>query len=247
MRFAARRLLVLVALVAAGSAVTAVLAQRGDDREPDRRPATGRAAQSGPSGPGAGPSSGPGSEEMMGPGTRLEAVMVRPGRVYVRDVWRVGRFECRPWNADPDTPKSWLRVNALMARVEERPDEKATGVEVVLEDEIEDRTFIYDAEQIRDLLQGLTSLATASERLREPQEGARRHAVFTLNGLELGMNPRRTGGYLAPLGPDGRSVGLSPDNFNDLRRLLEEARDLLTRESGRDAGRDAGAGRDASR
>ena len=237
---AVRRLVVLVALVAA-SAVTAALAQRADDREPGRRPAADRPPQSGPAGA-AGPDGAPG-EEMMGPGpgTRLEAIMVRPARVYVRDVWRIGRFECRPWNADPDTPKAWLRVNALMARVEGRPDEKATGVEVVLEDEAEDRTFIYDAEQILDLLQGLTSLNTASEKLREPQEGARRHAVFTLNGLEFGMNPRRTGGYLAPLGPDARSMGLSPDNFNDFRRLLEEARDLLTREAGREAAaRDGG-------
>ena len=234
-----RRLLVLVGVVAAAWAVTAALAQRGDDRDPGRRPATSRLAQSGPSGTG-----GPGGEEMMGPGpgTRLEAIMVRPARVYVRDVWRIGRFECRPWNADPDTPKAFLRVNALMAKVEDRPDERASGVEIVLEDEMQDRTFLYDAEQIRDLLQGLTSLNSASDKLREPQEGARRHAVFTLNGLEIGMNPRRTGGYLAPLGPDERSIGLSPDNFNDFRRLLEEARDLLTREAGRDAGGAGGGG-----
>ena len=229
-----RRLLVLGAFVCVGCIVTAVAlaANQSDDREPARRPATATgAARPGEPQPG---------DEMMGPGTRLEALLVRPGRVYVRDIWRVGRFECRPWNADADAPKGFLRVNALSARDEQRRDDQASGVEVVMEDELGDRTFVFDAEQIRDLLAGLTALNAAGDRLREPQAGARRHAVFTLNGLEIGMNPRRTGGYLAPLGPDERSMGMSPDNFSDFRRLLEEARDLLAREAGREAGRDGG-------
>jgi hypothetical protein len=220
-----RVLAAVAALVGAGMAVTTVVAQqRNDTRDAARRPTTGRQSQ--PAGDDAVPM-GP------GPGTRLEAVMVRPGRVYVRDVWRVGRFECRPWNAEADTPKGWLRINALLAHDEQRPDDKASGVEIVLEDEADDRTFIFDVEQIRDLLDGLTALSAASDRLREAQQGARRHAVFTLNGLEIGMNPRRTGGYLAPLGPDERSLGLSPDNFADLRRALEAARDLIAREAER--------------
>lgn len=219
-----RRLLVPLAVAAIAVAVSAVVAQQSGDREPSRRPATDRFAEP----PGGAP------DEMMGP-TRLEALLVRPGRVYVREIWRVGRFECRSWNADADAPKAFLRVNALTARDEQRRDDKADGVEVVLEDELGDRTFVFDAGQIRDVLQGLTSLNAVSDRLREPQEGARRHAVFTLNGLEIGMNPRRTGGYLAPLGPDERSVGMSPDNFSEFRRLLEEARDLLARESQREA------------
>ena len=222
-----RRHLVLAAavLLGAGAAVTTVVAQqRNDPRDATRRPSTARQSQ-------------PSGDEMVpmgpGPGTRLESVLLRPGRVYVRDVWRVGRFECRPWNAEADTPKGWLRINALMAHDDQRPDDKASGVEIVLEDEAEDRTFIFDSEQIRDLLDGLTALSATSDRLREAQQGARRHAVFTLNGLEVGMNPRRTGGYLAPLGPDERSIGLSPDNFADLRRALEAARDLLAREAER--------------
>lgn len=224
-----RKLFVLCALlavaVAVALAIPAVVAQESSGRAPSGRPSTDRFAEP--------PAGAP--EEMMGPGTRLEAVLVRPNRVYVRDIWRVGRFECRPWNADVDAPRAFLRINALAARDEQRPDDKAAGVEIVLEDELGDRTFVFDAEQIRDLLQGLTSLSAASDRLREPAQGARRHAVYTLNGLEVGMNPRRTGGYLAPLGPDERSVGMSPDNFSDLRRLLEEARDLLNREAQREA------------
>ena len=45
------------------------------------------------------------------------------------------------------------------------------------------------------------------------------------------MNPRRTGGYLAPMAPDQKSTGLSPDDFGQLHRLLQDAKDVLARES----------------
>jgi hypothetical protein len=166
----------------------------------------------------------------MGPETKLEWLMLRPGRVKVREAWNVGRVECRPWDAGPNAEKAFVRVNALIIRDERDANDKAAGVELVLEAEDRAQTFFFDAEQVQDVLGALDALEAAAQRLREPGQGATRRAAWTLNGLEIGMNPRRTGGYLAPMAPDERSTGLSPDDFNQLRRLLQEARDLLGRE-----------------
>ena len=167
----------------------------------------------------------------MGPDTKLEWFMMRPGRVRVRDTWNVGRVECRPWDAGPNAEKSWVRVNAIVVRDGDNAGDKVAGAELVLEDDYQDRTFVFDDGQIADLISALDSLDAAGQKLRDPPAGASRRAVWTLNGLEIGMNPHRTGGYLAPMAPDEKSIGLSPDDFVQLKRLLQETRDLLGREA----------------
>jgi hypothetical protein len=217
--------LVFASVVAAALAAT-VVAQRSDapPERSQRRPAdAGRGAE-------------PGQEAMppgVGPDTRLEWFMLRPGKVRVREAWHVGRVECKPWNAPADAEKAFVRVAALVYRDGDRAGDKAAGVEVVLETEEQESRFLFDAEQIPELMGALDALDAAAQKLREAAQGSSRRAVWTLNGLEIGMNPRRTGGYLAPMAPDQKSTGLSPDDFGQLRRLLQEAKDVLARESAR--------------
>ena len=127
--------------------------------------------------------------------------------------------------------KGALRINAVLAHVQDKPDEKAAGLELILQDEFQDHTFMFDPEQVADFLVGLETVRAASETMRDPPQDVGRRAVFNLNGLELGMAPRRSGGYLAPVGPDEQPVGLNPDNFQELKRLLTEAQAVLKRES----------------
>jgi hypothetical protein len=214
------------ALVAVGCALSFVtlrgLAQQRD-AVPDEGPRARRAA--GDAGPaGAIP---PGMEI----GAKLELFLMRPGRVVVRDTWRVGRLECEPWENGAPGAKGALRINAVLAHVQDKPDEKAAGLELILQDEFQDHTFMFDPEQVADFLVGLETVRAASETMRDPPQDVGRRAVFNLNGLELGMAPRRSGGYLAPVGPDEQPVGLNPDNFQELKRLLTEAQAVLKRES----------------
>lgn len=216
-----RKLLVPAALVALAAAASVV----GQQSDQPREPAPSRDRQTRPFAPAA-----------MPPGvmaeTRIEAFLFRPGRVIVRDTWKLGRVECRPWQEGAGAPGA-VRVNAVIAYADDRPDEKVAGVELVLEDEYEDRTFLFDAAQVPDVLIGMESAAAAADKLREPQIEVRRRAVYSINGLEIGMNPRRTGGYLAPVGPDERAIGMSPDNFGELKRLLDDAKATTTREGGK--------------
>jgi len=229
-----RRALVFAAAVAALLAAT-VVAQRSDapPERSQRRPAdTGRDGAAG-----AERAADRGGEALpppgVGPDTRLEWFMLRPGRVRVREAWGVGRVECKPWNAPADAEKASVRVTALVYRDGDNAADKAAGLELVLESEEQDSRFLFDAEQIPDLLSALDGLDAASQKLREAGQGSSRRAVWTLNGLEIGMTPRRTGGYLAPMAPDQKSTGLSPDDFAQLKRLLQDAKDLLARESAR--------------
>ena len=220
-----RKALLPAALVAAACVITVFAQQRdatsrdasprdaGRDQPPDRR-----RVDAGPPQP-------------MELGSRLELYLMRPGRVIVRDTWRVGRVECRPWdNGAPGSPGA-ARVNAVIASPHDHPEDKTTGVELILQDEIQDRTFLFDAEQVADLLVGLETVRAAAETMRDPPQDVGRRAVFNLNGLEVGMAPRRSGGYLAPVGPDEQPVGLNPDNFQDLKNLLTEAQTILKRET----------------
>ena len=218
-----RKNLVFAALFAAAALAATVVAQRSDSppERSQRRPADAdRGAEAVPP---------PG----MGPDTKLEGFMLRPGRVRVRDAWVVGRVECKPWNAPADAEKAFVRVVAVIVHDAEHADDKAAGIELALEGEEQGHTFLFDAEQIPDLLTALESLDGAAGRLREGAQGTSHRAIWTLNGLEIGMNPRRTGGYLAPMAPDEKSTGLSPDDFGQLRRVLEDAKNILSRESAR--------------
>jgi hypothetical protein len=145
----------------------------------------------------------------------------------------VGRVECKPWNAPADAEKAFVRVAALVFRDADDANDKAAGIELVLETEDQESRFLFDAEQIPDLAGALDALDATSQKLREAQQGTSRRAVWTLNGLEIGMNPRRTGGYLAPVAPDQKSAGLSPDDFARLRKVLQDAREVLARETGK--------------
>jgi hypothetical protein len=169
----------------------------------------------------------------MGPDTKLEAMILRPGRVRVRDTWSVGRVECQPWDAAQNAEKAFVRISAVIIRDAEKAEDKAAGVELSLEAPDQEHTFVFDAEQIPEILSGLDGLDAAAQKQRVVPQGASRRAVWTLNGLEVGMKPGRTGGYLAPMAPDERSIGLSPDDFGQLRKVLQEAKDLLARESAR--------------
>jgi hypothetical protein len=213
---------VVISVVAAALAATVVVAQRSDapPERSQRRPADADRGADASAPPGA-----------LGPDTRLEWFMLRPGKVRVREAWHVGRFECKPWNAPADAEKAFVRITALIYRDPDNANDKATGVELVLETEEQESRFLFDAEQIPDLVGALDALDAAAQKLREANQGSSRRAVWTLNGLEIGMNPRRTGGYLAPMAPDQKSTGLSPDDFGQLRRLLQEAKDVLARES----------------
>lgn len=239
-----RNHLLFASLIAVALAAT-VVAQRSDapaDRlrrpgEAEQRDA-GRASDRVPGrGAGAGPERGPepAPPPGMGPDTKLEWFMLRPGRVRLREAWSVGRVECKPWDggANAEAEKAFVRITAVILRDAENADDKAAGVQLSLEGEDRGHTFLFDAEQLPDVLAALDALDAASQRLREAAQGSSRRAVWTLNGLEIGMNPRRTGGYLAPMSPDERSTGLSPDDFAQLRRLLEDAKNVLSREAAR--------------
>ena len=231
---------VVFAAVAAAMLAATVVAQRSDPRDersprnatdraaPDRARAPDERRASDPARPGEdGPPPG------MGPDTKLEWLMLRPNRVRLRDSVTVGRVECRPWDAGANAEKTFVRVNAVMLRDAENADDKAAGIELVLEGEDLDRTFVFDADQIPDLIAALDAVDAAAQKLREAQPGTGRRAMWTLNGLEIGMKPRRAGGYLAPMSPDERSTGLSPDDFTQLKRLLQDAKGVIERESGK--------------
>ena len=220
-----RKTLWPAALLAVACVVTVFAQQRDGARDgaPDPPPEPTTAQRRPPGEPGGLP---PGLEI----GSRLEMFLMRPARVLVRDTWRVGRVECRPWPNGAPGAEGVLRVNAVVAHVSDRPGERASGLELVLQDEFEDRTFLFDAEQLGDLIVALETVRTTAETMRAPPQDVGRRAVYNLNGLEVGMAPGRAGGYLAPVGPDEGSVGLNPDNFQDVRRLLVEAQAILRRE-----------------
>ena len=220
-----RKHVVLVSLVAAALAAT-VVAQRAD-RPPDRSNRDPRAGTERPGDTGDAPPPG------MGPETKLEWYMVRPGKVKVRESATVGRIEVQPWDAGANAEKAFVRVNAITVRDPDNADDKASGVELIVEGEDRLNTFVFDAEQVPTIISAIDQLDAAAQKLREPAPGTSRRAVWTLNGLEIGMNPRRTGGYLAPMSPDERSTGLSPDDFTQLKRVLQDAKDVLARDSAR--------------
>lgn len=207
-----RKAMLPTALIAVACVVT-VVAQQRDAGRPDvqRRPAD----------------LPPGMEV----GSKLEWFLMRPGRVIVRDTWRVGRVECKPWDDTAPGAEGVLRVHAVVAYVQDRPEERASGLELVLQDDFQDHTFLFDIEQLASFLVGLETVRTQAETMRDPPQDVGRRAVYNLNGLEVGMAPRRSGGYLAPVGPDELSVGLNPDNFEELKRLLNDAQTILKREA----------------
>jgi len=208
---------IIAATVLAAACVVTVLAQQ---RDAVREPTSQRRAPDDPGGP-------PGMEM----GSKLEWFLIRPGRVVVRDTWRVGRLECKPWAEGAPGGEGVLRINAVVASVQDKPEERATGLELVLQGEFGDRTFLFDTEQVADLLVALETVRAAAETMRDPPQDVGRRAVYNLNGLEMGMAPRRAGGYLAPVGPDEPSVALNPDNFQEMKRLITDAQTILKRES----------------
>lgn len=207
-----RKAILPTALIAVACVVTVVAQQRDAvGPETQRRPADV-----------------PGAMEF---GSKLEWFLMRPGRVIVRDTWRVGRIECKPWDDGAPGDEGVLRVHVVMAYVDDRPEERASGLELVLQDDFQDHTFLFDIEQLASFLVGLETVRAEAETMRDPPQDVGRRAVYNLNGLELGMAPRRSGGYLAPVGPDELSVGLNPDNFEELKRLLNDAQTILKREA----------------
>lgn len=221
-----RKTLVPAALVAAACVVTVLAQQRepGRDSARDGAPEPPTAQRRPP--PGDAGAFPPGMEI----GSRLEMFLLRPARVVVRDTWRVGRIDCRPWQNGAPGAEGVLRVNAVVAHVADRADERAAGLELILQDEFQDRTFLFDPEQLGDLIVALETVRTTAETMRDPPQDVGRRAVYNLNGLEVGMAPGRAGGYLAPVGPDEGSVGLNPDNFQEMKRLLVEAQAIVRRE-----------------
>ena len=208
---------VAVAVVAAGACAALALAQ---DRGARDRVAGTQAQQRRPEAP----------PEIEGGGpSELEWFLVRPGRVVVRDAWDVGRVECRPFDAGGEV-EGVVRVTAIVAHEPDKAAAKVGGVELVIGGGPEDRTFFFDARQVPDLISAFHNLTDAADKLRDPPQGARRRVVYSMNGLEIGMQLRRQGGYLASIDPDDLSIGLSPNDFESVRRLLEEARDVLNRE-----------------
>jgi hypothetical protein len=218
-----RKPIIAAAVVAAACVVTVVAQQR----ESQRDPAGEAGRESAPSRPPGGEVGGPPMEI----GSRLEMFLMRPGRVLVRDTWRVGRVDCRPWGGESPGGEGTVRVNAVVAYVHDRPEDRAAGLELVVQDDFADRTFWFDAPQLGELLVAMETVRTTAETMRDPPQDAGRRAVFNLNGLEVGMAPHRAGGYLAPVGPDEPSVGLNPDNFAEMKRLLTEAQAVLQREA----------------
>lgn len=214
-----RKALFPVAVVAA-ACVVSVIAQQDPARQRDVAPAGTQSRRPTPAEP-----------PEMELGSRLEWFLMRPGRVVVRDTWRVGRVECKPWDNGSPGGEGTLRVNAIIAHLPEQAQERAAGLELVLGDEFGDRTFMFDVEQVADFQVGLETVRTTAETMRDPAQDAARRATFNMNGLEIGMVPRRAGGYLASVGPDEPSVGLSPDNFQELKRLIAEAQTILKREA----------------
>ena len=232
------RKLILPAAVVAAACVVTVVAQQRDPARESSRDGTREPARDGANGAPAAPPRRPGDLGALGAapmgmemGSRLEWFLMRPGRVLVRDTWRVGRVECRPWDNAAPGAEGTVRVNVVVAHAPDRADERAAGLEVVLQDDFADRTFWFDAEQLGDLLVAMETVRATAETMRDPPQDVGRRAVFNLNGLELGMAPHRTGGYLAPVGPDEQSVGLNPDNFAEIKRLLTDAQALLKREA----------------
>ena len=217
-----RRLLVPAGVV--GAALLAAVSLSASGQQPDVPPGTPRRAPA------------PDSDPIMGPPvSRLEMFLVRPGRVVVRDTWRVGRIEARGGDAAQE-PRGMVRVNAVIAYASDRPDDTVTGLELVLQDEVQDSVYLFDTPQIADLMAAIQAVSDAAAKLREPQQDVGRRAVYNFEGLEIGMRPRRSGGYLAPIGPDGPTVNLKFDDFNQLRRLLEEVQTTIKREAARRPG-----------
>ena len=218
------------AMVAAVWVATVLAQQRDAGRDGSRDPTTGESRDPATT-------SRRAERDVMVPppgmelGSRVEMFLMRPGRVLIRDTWRVGRIECRPWDNAAPGGEGVLRVNAVVAQVPDRPEDRAAGLELVLQDEFVDRTFYFDVEQLADLLVALETVRATAETMRDPPQDVGRRAVYNLNGLEIGMAPRRAGGYLAPVGPDEQSIGLNPDNFQEMKRLLTEAQTILKREA----------------
>ena len=214
-----RRLLVPAGVV--GAVVVAAVSLSVSGQQPDVPPGTPRRAA-------------PDADMRMGPApTRLEMFLVRPGRVVVRDTWRVGRIETRGAEAGAQEARGMLRVNAVIAYASDRPDDTVTGLELVLQDEMQDSVYLFDTPQIGELMNAIQTVGDAAAKLREPQQDVGRRAVYNFEGLEIGMRPRRSGGYLAPIGPDGPTVNLTFDDFAQLRRLLEDVQTTLKREANR--------------
>ena len=214
-----RRLLVPAGVVGAALLAAVSLSVRG--QQPDVPPGTSRRAATSDADPRVGP-----------PASRLEMFLVRPGRVVVRDTWRVGRIETQGGDGAQEA-RGMLRVNAVIAYASDRPDDTVTGLELVLQDEVQDSVYLFDTPQIADLMTAIQTVSDAAAKLREPQQDVGRRAVYNFEGLEIGMRPRRSGGYLAPIGPDGPTVNLTFDDFNQLRRLLEDVQTTIRREAAR--------------
>jgi hypothetical protein len=214
-----RRLLVPAGVI--GAALAAACALSVTAQQPDVPPGTQRRSLP--------------EADRMGPApvSRLEMFLVRPGRVVVRDTWRVGRIETRGADAGAQETRGMLRVNAVIAYAHERPEDTVTGLELVLQDEVQDSVYLFDTPQIADLMNAIQTVTDAAARLREPQQDVGRRVIYNFEGLEIGMRPRRSGGYLAPIGPEGPTVNLTFDDFTQFRRLLEDVQTTLKREVSR--------------
>jgi hypothetical protein len=237
----------------AGAAVllvlgVAVLYVRGQAAEP-APPASGASAAPGVPGTASPPPSDPGAPSPPPPGatlpgafppgavpgpepffgSKLDWFLGQPGRVIIREVWDIGDVEGRPWDANPADAAGRVRVHAVFAHEDGKPEQKVKGLMLVLSAPGEERTFYFDAEQVPELLGALGSVKAAADKVREPPAGARRRAVYVINGLEISMDASRTGGYLGQFGPDEITLRMNPDNFIQLKQLLDKAQDTLIR------------------
>src|SRR3954447_1749396 len=149
-------------------------AQQRDAGQSDTNPARRRTAP---------PDAPPPGMDM---GSRLEGYLIRPGRVIVRDTWRVGRIECKPWDNTSPGSEGALRVHAVIAYPHDKPEDRVGGLELVLSDEFGEHTFLFDPEQVPASRGAVETERAAAEPMHAPPQDVGRRAVFNLNGLELG-------------------------------------------------------------
>jgi hypothetical protein len=169
------------------------------------------------------------------PPTKVEWMIGQPDRIMVRDVMDVGEV-------DLGENVGTVRVQGLIVYDEAKPAERVRGLAIVVSTAAEPITFVYDAEQVPDLIKSVDRVTGAAARLRVPGGDDRRQAVVVLNGLEMGVAAGGAVGHLSRVGPDQPSVRLRQGDFAQLKELLARGRDLLARDAQHQAAAGGGEG-----